>query len=80
MIGAINGVALGGGLELALNLDMNVAGQTAVFGYPEVKRGVSIQAGGLQRFVRLVGHQKGKCKWNAHGMGRPVGLTHAPSG
>ncbi|RSH82383.1 uncharacterized protein EHS24_007350 [Apiotrichum porosum] len=58
VIGAIRGVALGGGSELVMNLDINVAGQTATFGFPEVKRGVSINAGGLPRFVRLVGHQK----------------------
>lgn len=60
VIGAIRGVALGGGSELVMNLDINVAGQTATFGFPEVKRGVSINAGGLPRFVRLVGHQKGE--------------------
>lgn len=43
-----------------MNLDMGIAGETAIFGFPEAKRGVSIAGGGLQRFVRLVGHQKGE--------------------
>ena len=44
---------------MIVNLDIVIAGETATFGFPEVKRGVSISAGGLPRFARLVGHQKG---------------------
>lgn len=44
---------------MVANLDIAVAGENAQFGYPEVKRGVAISAGGLPRFVKLVGHQKG---------------------
>lgn len=44
---------------MIVNLDIIIAGKTATFGFPEVKRGVSISAGGLPRFARLVGHQKG---------------------
>lgn len=45
---------------MVVNLDIAIAGKSATFGFPEVKRGVSISAGGLPRFVRIVGHQKGK--------------------
>lgn len=58
IIGAINGYALGGGSEMTVNLDMVIAGETATFGFPEVKRGVSVLAGGVPRFVRLVGHAR----------------------
>lgn len=60
IIGAINGFAMGGGSEMVVNLDMAVAGENAIFGFPEVKRGVTIGAGGVPRLVRIVGHQKGE--------------------
>lgn len=60
LIGAIRGYALGGGCEMVMNLDIAVAGEGATFGFPEVKRGVVILAGGLERFVKLVGHQRGE--------------------
>lgn len=60
LIGAIRGYALGGGAEMVMNLDIAVAGESATFGFPEVKRGVVILAGGLERFVKLVGHQRGE--------------------
>lgn len=62
LIGAIRGYALGGGAEMAMNLDIAVAGEGATFGFPEVKRGVVILAGGLERFVKLVGHQRGESR------------------
>lgn len=43
---------------MTVNLDLVVAGETATFGFPEVKRGVSVLAGGVPRFVRLVGHAR----------------------
>lgn len=43
---------------MTVNLDMVIAGETATFGFPEVKRGVSVLAGGVPRFVRLVGHAR----------------------
>ncbi|TXT04295.1 hypothetical protein VHUM_04182 [Vanrija humicola] len=58
IIGAVHGLALGGGSEMIVNLDMVIAGDKAKFGFPEVKRGVWIGLGGLPRFVKLVGHQK----------------------
>lgn len=48
-IAAVNGTALGGGTELALACDLVVAAETAVFGLPEVKRGLLAGAGGVFR-------------------------------
>lgn len=50
-IAAVNGTALGGGTELALASDLVVARQSAVFGLPEVKRGLIAGAGGAFRIV-----------------------------
>jgi enoyl-CoA hydratase len=54
-IGAVNGVALGGGFELALACDMRVASSAAKFGFPEVSLGVMPGWGGTQRLARLIG-------------------------
>lgn len=54
-IAAINGVALGGGLEIALGCRYRIAGLSAVLGMPEVTLGVVPGAGGTQRLPRLVG-------------------------
>jgi crotonobetainyl-CoA hydratase len=50
-IAAVNGTALGGGTELALASDLVVAGESATFGLPEVKRGLIAAAGGVFRIV-----------------------------
>lgn len=53
-IAAVNGAALAGGTEIALACDFIVAAQTAVFGLPEVKRGLIAAAGGAYRLVRAL--------------------------
>ncbi len=54
-IAAIEGNALGGGLELALACDIRVASERARLGLPEVRLGVTPGAGGTQRLPRVVG-------------------------
>jgi len=55
VIAAINGFALGGGLELALACHLRVASELARFGQPEVKLGLIPGFGGTQRLPRLIG-------------------------
>ena len=55
IVAAINGNALGGGLELALACDRRVAAPNATVGLPEVKLGIIPGAGGTQRLPRIVG-------------------------
>ena len=60
VIASVNGLALGGGLELALTADLRVAGDSAKFGAPEVNFGLMPAYGGTQRLPRLVGVAKAR--------------------
>jgi enoyl-CoA hydratase/carnithine racemase len=59
-IAAIEGHALGGGLELALCCDLRVAGSGATLGMPELTLGVTPGSGGTQRLPRVVGPARAK--------------------
>ncbi|KAL1611820.1 hypothetical protein SLS60_000040 [Paraconiothyrium brasiliense] len=58
VIAAVNGLAMGGGCEFVVNCDLVVASEDAVFGLPEVKRGVAPIGGVLPRLIRTVGLQR----------------------
>ncbi|MDT7953130.1 MAG: 3-hydroxyacyl-CoA dehydrogenase NAD-binding domain-containing protein [Acetobacteraceae bacterium] len=76
VVAAIQGVALGGGLELALGCHARVVWASAKLGLPEVKLGILPGAGGTQRLPRVVGVEK------ALGMivtGNPIGGSEAAS-
>ena len=60
VIAAVNGFALGGGLEAALCCDWRIAAESAVFAAPEVTLGIIPSGGGTQRLPRLIGSGKAK--------------------
>ncbi|NBB92478.1 MAG: enoyl-CoA hydratase [Gammaproteobacteria bacterium] len=55
VVAAINGFALGGGMELALSCHLRIASSKARLGLPEIKLGIMPGFGGTQRLLRLVG-------------------------
>jgi enoyl-CoA hydratase len=60
VIAAVNGYALGGGLELALACDFIIASENAKFGLPEVSLGIIPFYGGTQRLSRYIGTAKAR--------------------
>jgi len=54
IIAAVNGYAVGGGLELALACDLIIAAEHAKFGLPEPRRGLMADGGGIQRLTRHI--------------------------
>ena len=58
VIAAVNGVAMGGGFEIALACDLIVASESAVFALPEPMVGLAALAGGLQQLPRQIGQKQ----------------------
>lgn len=54
IIAAVEGYALAGGLEVAISCDMIVAGESSMYGIPEVKRGLAAAAGGLVKLPKQI--------------------------
>lgn len=74
LIAAINGVALGGGLEIALACDLRIASSNARFGLPEISVGVLAGAGGCTRLPRTV---PAALAAQMILTGEPIGAEHA---
>ena len=74
VIAVINGVALGGGLELALRCDLRIAADHAVLGLPETSLAVIPGAGGTQNLPRIIGEARAK---ELILLGRRITAAHA---
>lgn len=74
VIAAINGIAYGGGCELAMACHLRIASESSNFALPEANLGISTGLGGLQRIVQLVG--KGKAYELAF-LGEPIDAYEA---
>ena len=73
-VAAVNGFALGGGLELAMAATVRIASENARLGQPEVKLGLTPGFGGTQRLPRLVG--RGRALWML-ASGEPIDAAEA---
>ncbi|WP_374578776.1 enoyl-CoA hydratase-related protein [Phenylobacterium sp.] len=58
LIAAVNGVAMGGGFEIALACDLIIASEKATFALPEPRVGLAALAGGLHRLPRMIGQKQ----------------------
>ncbi len=58
LIAAVNGVAMGGGFEIALACDLIIAAESATFALPEPRVGLAALAGGLHRLPRQIGEKR----------------------
>src|SRR5690606_24717552 len=71
VIAAVNGVAMGGGFEIALACDLIIAAENATFALPEVRVGLAALAGGVHRLPRLIGTK--------HALGMILTGRHVPA-
>src|SRR3954463_2918185 len=74
VVAAVNGLAFGGGNEIAMAADVRIAARSAIFGQPEIKLGIIPGFGGTQRLPRLVGSNKA-LEMNL--IGDPIGAEEA---
>jgi enoyl-CoA hydratase/carnithine racemase len=76
IIAAVNGIAMGGGMEIVLACDLAIADERAKFALPEVKVGLFAAAGGVQRLTRQIGR---KAAMDLILTGRHIGAAEAMS-